>query len=186
MNNFEELQNQWKNQPNVETSDKEFSKLLTGIKGIENKQKLSNAVLTLTIIVLVGFIIYVAGYNNATFMLGISIMIISLLIRILIEIASIKTIKKLNYLDNPSSFKGALLKYYKRRKGIHYVITPLILITYAIGFIILLPLFKENLSYGFYVYILCSSIVLLIFFSFFIARHAKRELLKLRELKANS
>ena len=183
MNNFEEIQNQWKNQPKVETSDKEFSKLLNGIQGIEKKQKISNVVLTVTIMVLVAFIIYVAGYNNATFMVGISIMIMSLFIRILIEITSIKSLKKLNYLDDSRSFKEALLKYYKSRKGIHYVITPLILIAYAIGFIILLPLFKENLSYGFYVYIICSSIVLLIFFSIFIARHAKRELLKLRELQ---
>ena len=185
MNNFEEIQNQWKNQPSVETSDKEFNMLLKGVKGIEKKQKISNVVLTVTILVLVAFIIFVAGYKNTTFMVGISIMIISLLVRILIEMVSIRSLKRLNYLDSSGSFKETLLKYYKSRKDVHYFITPIILVAYAVGFIVLLPLFKENLSYGFYIYIICSSIALLIFFSVFIAKQAKKELFKLRELQTN-
>ncbi|WP_419213272.1 hypothetical protein ACNR9Q_03765 [Maribacter sp. X9] len=185
MNKFEELQNKWKNQPEVKTSERAFNALLIGIKAIERKQKATNIVLSVTIGVLVAFMFYVAAFNNTTFMVGITIMIVSLASRILVEISSIRRLKKLNYLENPGKFKKGLLKYYTSRKKVHYYITPIALIAYAIGFVILMPLFKKNLSYGFYMYILFSSVALLVFFSIFIFKQVKKELLKLRELQVS-
>jgi len=183
MNNFEKLQNHWRSQPQVAPSDTQFNELLKGVKEIEKKQKITNRVLCFTILVLVLYVFYVVGYNNTTFMIGVSIMIVSLLIRILIETNSLKRLRKLNVLENQNIFKQTLLNYYKGRKVVHYVITPIIFLAYAIGFIILLPLFKENLSHGFYLYILCSGVVLMFFFAFFIAKQINKELSELALLQ---
>jgi hypothetical protein len=54
---------------------------------------------------------------------------------------------------------------------------------YGIGFLILLPLFKANLSSGFYTYIVVSSIVVLLVLGLFIGKQMNKELMELRALK---
>lgn len=185
MNNFEEIQHQWNNQQVVETSQKEFNALLKKTREIEKKQKITNLVLTATILVLVAYVIYVAAYNNTTFMIGVSLMIVSLVIRVLLEIASLRRLRNLNFLEDQGRFKEALLQYYQKRKVVHYFLTPIIFISYVIGFVILLPLFKQNLSHGFYLYIIFSSLALLVFFIFFITKQITQELSKLRALQVD-
>lgn len=64
MNNFEELQSNWKNQPEIEATEKGFESLLNGLSAIKNKQRITNVVLGSTIIILLGFFFYIAGYGN--------------------------------------------------------------------------------------------------------------------------
>jgi hypothetical protein len=47
---------------------------------------------------------------------------------------------------------------------------------YCIGFIILLPSFKKSLLVGFYNYIICSAIILLVIMLLYIRRQIKKEL----------
>ncbi|MEP2279847.1 hypothetical protein [Maribacter sp.] len=183
MNNFEDLQNKWQNQSEIPATDDGFQSLLKNVKSIENKQKTGNIVLTLTIIILVSFLIYVSGYKSATFMLGIGLMIGSLVIRIAIELFSLKKLRKVNFSEDASTFKEDLTTYYSFRKYTHYLVTPVAVIVYTVGFIILLPLFKATLSNGFYIYILCSSVVFLIVFSVFLYKQVKNELFKLKQLQ---
>ena len=86
MNNFEDLQNTWQNQSKISATEESFKSLLKSVKSIENKQRTGNAVLTITIITLFAFLLYVSGYKNATFLLGIGLMIGSLMVRIGIEL----------------------------------------------------------------------------------------------------
>ena len=183
MNNFEELQQNWKNQPEIEATEKGFQTLLNGLRTIKNKQRITNLVLGSTIIILIGFFFYIAGYSNQQVVLGITFMIASLLIRILLEVLSIRDFSKMNTLSQQTDFKNDLIAYYKRRKHVHYLWTPIIIGCYVTGFLILLPLFKATLSAGFYTYIIVSSIVLLIFFAVFITKQIRNEMKELKRLQ---
>ncbi len=168
MNNFEELQSNWKNQPEIQATEEGFQSLLNSLRKIKNKQRITNIVLGSTIIILIGFFFKISGYSNQQVTLGISFMIGSLLIRIVLEVLSIRNLNKMNMVSQQTDFRNDLLAYYKNRKLVHFLWTPAIISCYVIGFLILLPLFKANLSTGFYTYIVISSIVLLyLFFSFY-------------------
>jgi uncharacterized membrane protein len=183
MNNFEDLQHTWKNQPSLPVTENGFKSLLKKVRSIEQKQKIGNVVLLIIIIVLILFALYVSGYKNNTFLLGISLMIVSLILRIAIELYSLQKSKKLNFINDSNVFKEDLIRYYRFRKIVHYIFTPFIIIVYAVGFVILLPLFKATLSTGFYMYIVVSSVLLLLIFSVFIYKQIKNELHKLNELQ---
>ncbi len=183
MNNFEELQSNWKSQPEIQATDEGFQSLLNGLRKIKNKQHITKIVLGSTIVILIGFFFYIAGYSNQQVVLGITFMIGSLLMRILLEVLSIRNLNKMNMVSQQTDFRNDLLAYYKNRKLVHFLWTPVIISCYAIGFLILLPLFKANLSTGFYTYIVISSIVLLIFFSVFIAKQIRNEIKELKRLQ---
>jgi hypothetical protein len=183
MNNFEELQSNWKNQPEIQATEEGFQSLLDSLRILKNKQRITYLVLGSTIIILIGFFFYIAGYSNQQVVLGITFMIGSLLIRILLEVLSIRNLNKMNMVSQQTDFRNDLLAYYKNRKLVHFLWTPIIITCYVIGFIILLPLFKATLSAGFYTYIIISSIVLLIFFSVFIAKQIRNEIRELKRLQ---
>lgn len=183
MNNFEEIESNWKNQPEIKATEKGFKALLNRIRTIKNKQRITNIVLGSTVIILIGFFFYIAGFNDQQVVLGISLMIGSLLVRMLLEILSMRKLGKMNTLSRQTDFRNDLMVYYRRRKSVHFLWTPIIIGCYVVGFLILLPLFKANLSAGFYTYIVVSSIVLLVFFSVFIAKQIRNEIKELKRLQ---
>lgn len=183
MNNFEELASNWKNQPEIKPTEKGFHEVLNGLRKIKNEQRITNAILSSTVVILVGFFFYISGYSSQQVISGISIMVGSLLVRIFLEILSIRKLRKMNALANRTDFRKDLIGYYKMRKWVHFLWAPLIILVYVAGFLILLPLFKANLSHGFYTYIIVSSIVVLVFLSFFIAKQVKTEMSNLRRLQ---
>lgn len=183
MNNFEELESNWKSQHEIQVTEEGFQELLNGLRKIKNKQHITNAVLGSTAVILVIFFFYISGYSSQQVILGISLMIGSLLVRVLIELLSIRKLKKMNSVAQSTDFRNGLVEYYKGRKLVHFGWTPLLILSYIAGFIILLPLFKANLSAGFYTYIIVSSIVLLIVLSIFIAKQIKTEMDSLKRLQ---
>lgn len=183
MDSFKKIQSKWEKQAEITIPENGFEVMLNKIKAIKNKQKITNIVLGITALVLIGFFFYISGYNNNQVVLGLSLMIGGLITRIVIELLSIKRLKKLNTSANNAVFRQGLIKYYSQRRIVHLVLTPIIIVLYIIGFIILLPLFKANLSTGFYTYIVVSSIVVLLVLGLFIGRQIKKELMELRVLK---
>ena len=183
MNNFEKLQSNWNNQPEIQATEKGFQNLLNGLRRVKNKQRITNLVLGSTISILIGFFFYIAGYNSQQVVLGISIMIGSLIIRIVLEVLSIRSLNKMNRLSQQTDFRSDLIAYYTKRKFVHFLWTPITIGCYVVGFLILLPLFKATLSAGFYTYIVVSSIVLLVFFSVYIAKQIHNEIKELKRLQ---
>ncbi|MFD2587986.1 hypothetical protein ACFSQJ_13655 [Croceitalea marina] len=183
MNSFDEIQSKWNKQEEIRPPKEGFQILVQEIAKIKNKQKITNCVLFGTCLVLLGFFFYISGYNNKQVILGLALMTGSLVVRIIIEILSIKKIKKVNRGRNSRIFKKELLKYYSERRIVHFVVTPVIVILYGIGFVVLLPLFEASLSTGFYNYIVVSSIVISLVLGLFIAKQIKKELEDLKVLK---
>lgn len=183
MEPFEDLKSQWEGQPPSIIPEDGVQKIMEKMKSIKGDQRGTNIILALTGIILAGFFFYISAYRFQTVMYGLLLMIGALVVRMVIELFSINTINKLDASENASNFKARLVRYYNNRVKVHYVFTPLIILLYCIGFVMLLPSFKESLSEGFYTYIWISSIVLLIVFGLLIGKQVKKELDTLKELK---
>lgn len=183
MNNFEELQSNWKNQETDKATETGFNEVLRGAKRIKNKQRITNIILGITVAILISFFIYISGYKNNQVILGLSLMVGTLIMRMLLEILSIKKLKQMNSLLDHKAYKQELICYYEQRKNVHFIWTPLIVLGYVAGFFILLPLFKANLSSGFYSYIIVSGIISLIVLTVFIAKQIQNEMQEIRRLK---
>lgn len=180
---FEDLKEQWADQPKPEVPDDGVKKIIEKITSIRRKQRITNVVLSITALVLVGFFFYISAYKFQMVTLGLLLMIGGLILRIGIEFSSIRNLKRMNVSTDAQSFKEQLIQYYKGRTKVHFLATPLIIITYCIGFVLLLPSFKATLSSGFYSYIVISSVVLLVVLGIFIVKQVQKELMMLNELK---
>lgn len=183
MNLFDKLKEQWAAQEGVQPGEGEYAAVLHKIKAVKKKQYLTNMILGATIGVLVYFFIYIAAYNSNRAILGLSIMIGTLLLRVLLEQWSIITLGKMNAMQQMKTFQEALVTYYQRRIRTHYIYTPILIIGYIVGFVLLLPLFKAHLSSGFYTYILWSGTAVLLGLSWLIAKQVAKELATLRALR---
>ncbi|HUH28937.1 hypothetical protein [Gelidibacter sp.] len=183
MKTFEDLKSQWEEQPQPKIPQDGSKIIMQKINGIKNKQRITNGVLLTTTLVLIGFLFYINAYSNLIVTLGLFLMIGSLIVRIMIEYVSIKDLKRMDFTKDVAAFRTDMISYYKKRITTHYVATPIILALYATGFIILLPSFKQNLSKGFYTYIVVSAIVILIVMVFFIGKQIQKELKSLKQIK---
>ena len=183
MKTFEDLKSQWEEQPQPKIPHDGSKIIMQKINAIQNKQRITNGVLLTTTMVLIGFFFYINAYSHLIVSLGLSLMIGSLIVRILIEYLSIKALKRMDFTKNAVAFRTHMISYYKKRLNTHYIATPIILTLYAIGFIILLPSFKESLSKGFYTYIIVSAIAILIIMIFFIGKQIQKELRSLKQIK---
>lgn len=93
-------------------------------------------------------------------------------------------LNNLNVSTTVENFKIRMINYYKTRVNTHLIWTPIIILLYSIGFILLLPAFKANLSSGFYNYIIVSALVMLLLLGMLIFTQIRKELAILRELKS--
>lgn len=182
MKTFEELKSQWDNQPELETPKEGAKSIIKKVNSIKNKQQITNIILGFTALILIVFFFYISAYNNILVTSALFLMVGSLLARMVIEYISVKRLKQIKVTIVSSEFKKSLANYYKKRVRTHYIFTPIIVIFYIVGFIILMPFFEDALSKGFYTYIKISGIAVLLFFIFFIRKQILKELHALKEL----
>ena len=124
-----------------------------------------------------------SAYKNTRAFWGLGIMMSSLIIRIVMEYYSIRNLTKIPPYKKMKDYNQKLINYYTSRKFIHFLVTPILFGCYVFGFILLLPVFKKNLSQGFYTYILWSSVFIFLGLAILIAVQIKKELLILKQLK---
>lgn len=182
MTTFENIKSTWSNQNAPQMPTDGAIKLTNKIQSLKQNQLYTTVILSLTVAVLVAFFFYIAAYKVSVVMLGLSLMIASLIIRVALELYSSKTLRSLNVTLSTLAFKEKLTKHFKSRILIHYLATPIILALYIIGFVLLLPSFKENLSSGFYNYIIVSGIVFFVVLVFLIIKTIRKELQDLKKL----
>lgn len=185
MSNFKNIQQQWAARQIPTASEKEFNWIIEKSKKIRKKQQIGQWVLGSTAIILFWFFFYISAHKNSQVFIGLGIMIGSLCLRMMIEFLAM--IKKDNYhadLDM-KSYYGKLIKFYKRRKLIHFLVTPILFLSYIAGFLMLLPGFKQEFSTGFYLYILISSSALFTALAALIIYQIWKELRLLKEIMAD-
>ena len=183
MTTFKDLKSQWETQPEQDIPNDGTRLITDKINRIKKKQGIARSVLVITTLILIGFFFYIKAFKVGLVSFALGLMIASLLIRVLIEYFSTKKLNRIDITMNSSSFSKQMIAYYKKRIQTHYIATPIIIVCYSIGFIILLPFFKKSLSNGFYNYIIVSAIIVLLVLLFFIAKQIKAELLILKKMQ---
>lgn len=184
MNEFEKLQQTWASQPNEIIAQISAETLIKKMSAVQRKYKITRLVLTVTAVVLLLFYFYIHGYKNIKVSIAFAIMGTALFTRIGLEFLCNQKLNKINPGQNVDQYKNAVIDYYNKRNYVHYLATPATLALYVIGFTMLLPFFEKYLSYGFYMYIVISFIVLCTVGVVFFIVQIRREQNILKELIA--
>lgn len=178
MEEFEELQSLWNQQADATpklNSHEIMAKSNDNIRKIKRSHFWTIGILTMLIFILGYFYFWIFNDKIANQIKGLTLMIIVIIVRIILEIISIFKFNKIDFTGSFKNYTEQLTAFYKFRKVTHFIITPLIYLSYFSGFISLLPLFKENLSAGFYLYVVISGIGFLAFFSFFLFKIVRKD-----------
>ncbi|MTH16396.1 hypothetical protein [Flavobacterium sp. LC2016-01] len=186
MKTFEDLQNIWDQQTESDTkptATEIIKKAEAHTKKIKRSHFWTKAILSLTSLILIAYFIWVGAYKQTLFGFGLCIMITMLLVRIALEWISTKKLESLKTDVNLIEYSKLAHQFYEWRKKIHYIFTPVIYLTYIVGFTMLLPVFKDHFSRGFYLYILSSGYIFLLIFGLFMIRIIKKEIKLLNFLK---
>lgn len=186
MKTFEELQNIWDQQTESDrkpTANEIIKKAEVHTKKIKRSHLWTKVILSLTSLILISYFIWVGAYKQTLLGFGLCLMITMLLVRVALEWISAKKLERLKTDVNLIEYSKLAYQFYEWRKKIHYIFTPVIYLTYIVGFTLLLPVFKENFSRGFYLYILTSGYVFLLIFALFMIRIIRKEIKLLNFLK---
>ena len=186
MEKFKELQSRWNQQaviePKLDTEEiktKSFQK----IKAQKVKHFWTIGILSTLIFILIFF--YKLIYNDeiTSKIKGLELMIFVIVIRIILEIVSAMLFQKIDFTTSFKNHTVQLVTYFKFRKTIHFIFTPIIYLLYIVGFYLLLPLFKTNLSHGFYLYVIVSGIAFLTLFNLQLFKIIRKDLNDLKFLQ---
>ena len=182
MKEFEQIKEKWRNQTKLNAPVDGVEKIIEKTEYLKKGYRITNMVLVATVLILIIFFFYVKAYLATTASLGLGLMIGGLILRILLEYLNLKRLQTIKYDLSFKSFEQKMKAYYNTRIKTHYYITPIVVILYVLGFLILMPFFKEALSEGFYIYTQISSIVILVFGVYFIYKEIQKELYILKNL----
>lgn len=182
MSNFDTIKQQWIERETPQPSDIEFNSILDKTKNLRKKQQIGQLVLGLSSVILIVFFFYISAYKNTKVLLGLGIMISSLLIRISLEFFSMIKKEKLPANTDMKTYTQSLIGFYKRRRYLHFIVTPILFASYILGFIMLLPSFKQEFSSGFYTYIVISSWFIFLALAILIGFQIRKELRVLKEM----
>lgn len=186
METFDELQTIWNRQPNVigNTSATELMKRgETHLKKVRAGHWGTIAIISVLIIVLIGYFVGMNAYQVNGLAIGLTLMILVMIARVVLEWMSANRFGSIKPDNSLAEFSAKMQGYYAWRKKIHTVFIPIIYILYVVGFTLLLPAFKANLSHGMYLYCVISGYGFLATFAFFLVRILRKEMKLLDFLK---
>nr|WP_315172925.1 hypothetical protein [uncultured Flavobacterium sp.] len=186
MEEFNEIKSMWNQQleanPNRNSNDI-IDESNQKAKKLKNNYYWTIGILSILVIILSYFYYSIFNSQISKQIKGLEIMIMVIIVRVILESISIFKFRKIDFTTDFTSYTKQLVLFYKFRRSIHFILTPIIYILYVYGFISLLTLFKENTSNGFYLYIQFSGFGFLFFFSFILYKIVKRDLTDLKYLK---
>ncbi|WP_370086452.1 hypothetical protein [Ekhidna sp.] len=141
------------------------------------------AILTITLIGISAFFMYVAPLQETLSHIGIALMLGGLFIRIMIECFSIYRSSKVDFSETAVATSKKTMSFYSYRKRIHGPVTIGILIAYTVGFYVLTPEFTNYLTTTQVVLMDASYLLAAAIFGFSIRKAIKDEMRILNELK---
>lgn len=186
METFDELQTIWRMQPKTVKQTTAAALMQKGeayLKQIRRGHFGTIAIITILLVVLIGYFIWVKALKNPNLTIGLSLMIVVMLARVVLEWISKQRFNSISLNLSFNEYRASVQSYYIWRKKVHTVFIPIIYILYTIGFTLLLPAFKANLSYGMYLYCVISGYGFLVVFAFFMVQILKKEMKTLDFLK---
>jgi hypothetical protein len=187
MENFDELQSLWGQQTSsrINTSASQvIEKAEANMKKLKMGQYITIGILSSATIILLGYFLWVGVSQINAFTIGLGIMVAVITLRILLEWISVNKLRRIKPDSSMIQFSDQMAQFYVWRRKINMIIVPIIYIAYTLGFSLMLPAFRENLSYGMYLYVLISGFGSLVVLAFFISRQIKKETQLLKVLKS--
>lgn len=176
MSSFDELQSDWHKQTqDLSPSEDGGAEIRAKVARLRAGSLLTIGILALTLLIVGGFFFYVGAMSAPGYGLPVALMLGALFFRILAEIIGRFHIRRISPGLGAADYRAALSKYHGARLWIHYLLTPLALIAYVWGFVLLTPTFREQLSEGFYNYILVSGGAVLVGILWLIVYSIRRE-----------
>lgn len=179
MENFDELQNLWKQQPEVRGSSATASALIrkaeSSMKRLKIGQWLTIAILSTLTVILVAYFVWSGAHLFNELTIGLGLMTSVIFIRIILEWISVQKLKQIKIDSSMIEFSTRMALFYSWRRKIHLIFIPVIYLLYTFGFTLLLPVFKEHLSRGMYLYVLISGFSSLIVLALVITRYISKE-----------
>lgn len=179
MTEFNNIQEIWNSQSDTKpstTASALIAKAKEHTKTLKHNHYWTIGIISLTVLILLFYFFWTNSHQFNSLTIGLSVMIGMLIFRIILEINSstkLKSIKPdLTLLDYSQKVKT----FYEWRKKIHLILTPIIYISYFIGFTMLLPSFEANFSNGFYMYCLVSGYGFFFVFGYFLIKQIRKEL----------
>jgi hypothetical protein len=187
MTMFNDIQEAWNQQGRSASNRQEPAELIRlakkNTKAIKAKHWWTIGLLSVTVLLLAWYFITYAGNAFSNFTLGLLLMIFALLLRVVVEYISFRKFNRIDIRSSFTSYQQQITAFYSMRKRIHYVITPVIFISYVAGFILLLPVFQQVFSKGFYWYLVSSGTIFLIVIAWVIIKQNKKEMQLLSSLQ---
>lgn len=180
---FKDIQNTWQQQSGQPTTAPDFKPAQQKLQKLRKEQRITQLVLGITGIILIAFFFYISAYKYNGTLLGMSLLIGVIVIRVWIEIRSRQKLQKINVLLTLEDFKVQLISYYHNRKTLAFRIIPLLLIIYNIGIVIMMYYFYQYLSRGFFYYVVISYLVSFVVLFYFIRKQVLKELSILKALQ---
>ena len=182
MKTFEELQSSWQ-QKEQKINESFLKEITTRIQNVKAKKKITMVILAITMAILFGYFLWVGIYAPPLFTVGLILMMAVLTTRIILEWKSMNLLNRIPLDHTYYDYHQNMKSYYSSRLKIHQLITPILLIIYWIGFVLLLPTLKENLTSFWFTYVWISSIPIAIAMVVFIRYHIKKESKTLKQLE---
>ncbi len=178
MTDFNDIQKSWNQQNEATGVDSQLmiKKVKKQAKEFKSKHVWTQFILFITCAVLIAFFIYVNAWKNSTAAIALSIMTAVVLLRLILEIISLQKFQKINITENFEKHNDKKISFYKWRKKVHFVLTPVILVLYFVSFDALMPIFRRSLSAGMYLYIQISTPIVFIGLCLGIGYQIKKEL----------
>lgn len=183
MSLFDDIQSDWKDQSGTLPPPGGTQSIRKRLDYLSRSSRGTAWILVATVAGLMGFFVYLGAFANGTVQLAMGLMLGGLIFRVALEVYGRRRLRHLDPTLPTSAYKDRLQAHYAHRKWVHLVATPIVLVAYWMGFGILLPDFKANLSPGFYTYILISGAVVALGLFWLILSQVLREFRLLRELR---
>lgn len=141
-------------------------------------------ILTLTLIGISLFFIYVAPFQDTISRIGMFFMLGGLTVRIVVECFSTLKSKKIQLVNETVQTTNDALEYYAFRKKVHGAFTITIVAMYSLGFYMLTPEFSRYIAFQWMVLIHISYVLGAIFLIWQIRKGIRDEMHNLEELIA--
>lgn len=152
-------------------------------KQVKAKFRWTIGLLSFVVFILIAYFATYADFRFTSFSNGLLLMIGSLTIRIVLEWISTLQFQRLDRLTDFNTFLKQSTAFYRKRRLLHLIFTPLLYATYIIGFVLLLPVFKQEFSNGIYLYLVFSGFGSLGVLAWFIYKANRKELAVLAKLQ---
>ncbi|WP_288372050.1 hypothetical protein [uncultured Algoriphagus sp.] len=178
MESFDPIQSIYNSQRNT-TSELSADRVLNSAKNSLRKLKRDQfwtiGILTLTLSILALYFFKYGQFGTTLLILSLTLMISSLVIRVILELTSRIGLNRLEIYLSTSEFIKSIQSYLFRRKRIHRIFTPMIYLIYGLGVVLFLIALKPYISLAFFIYCVITGVGFWIGFIWVIRKSYRKE-----------